>query len=145
MSGQTFRGKDNKILSVITGYRVCTGSIASSPIGSAFNREYEHHGSQGKLSPRSRKQFLTDLSELIQSLQTKGHAILLMMDSNGQVEDDHDIQNFLATCDLQDIHSSDPAPSTFIVGHESRRIDHIFGCPITTHSSNADIRIPLLP
>jgi hypothetical protein len=132
-SGQTFRGKDSKILSVITGYRVCTGSIASSSIGSAFSREYEYHRSQAKLSPRPRKQFLTDLSELIQSLQTKGHAIILMMDSNGQVEDDHDIQNFLATCDLHDLHSSDPAPSTFI-GHESRRIDHIFGCSITTQA-----------
>ena len=81
-SGQTFRGKDNHFLSVITGDRVCKGSIASSPIGSAFSREYEHHQSQGKTAPRPRKLFLTDLSDIIQNLQSQGHAILLMMDSN---------------------------------------------------------------
>ena len=135
-SGQTFRGKGNKTLSVITGYRVCTGSIVSSSIGSAFSREYEHHRTQGTTSPRPRKIFLKDLGEIIQNLQTKGHAILLMMDSNGQVEDDQDIQNFLSTCDLHDLHSADPAPSTFI-GHESRRIDHIFGCSFTAQALKA--------
>ena len=52
--GQTFRGKDNHFLSIITGYRVCTGSIASSSIGSTFSREYEHHRSQGKQPPSTK-------------------------------------------------------------------------------------------
>jgi hypothetical protein len=41
-SGQTYRAKDYKVFTVITVYRVCTGSIATLSVGSAFSREYEH-------------------------------------------------------------------------------------------------------
>jgi hypothetical protein len=51
-----------------------------------------------------------------------------MMDSNGSLHDDQDLQRLLSECDLHDLHSKDPAPSTFI-GSTNRRINHIFGCP----------------
>lgn len=85
-SGLTFRGKENTKLSVITAYRVCAGSIQSAPIGSSFAREYEHHRHLGKTSPRPRKLFLIDLEAAVKSLQADGHSIVLMMDSNGQID-----------------------------------------------------------
>ncbi|KAI2499477.1 hypothetical protein MHU86_14997 [Fragilaria crotonensis] len=98
-SGLTFRGKENTKLSVITAYRVCAGSIQSAPIGSSFAREYEHHRHLGKTSPRPRKLFLIDLEAAVKSLQADGHSIVLMMDSNGQLTDDADLQNFSSQCD----------------------------------------------
>ena len=127
-SGQTFRGKDKKLFSVITAYRVCRqGSIASAPIGSAFSREYEHFRTNNVTYPRPRKLIIHDLRHLIVSLQAIGHSILLMLDSNGTLEEDQDLQVLQTECDLHDLHAINPAPSTFI-GADNRRIDHIFGC-----------------
>ena len=38
--GFTLIGKKELKLSILTGYRTCSGSIASSPLGSTFHREY---------------------------------------------------------------------------------------------------------
>ena len=91
-SGHTLRGKANTFLSIITAYQVCSGSIGTSPIGSAFSREYEHlRQSQKLVSPRPRKIIIHDLIGVITLLQKSGHTILLMMDSNAQLHDDIDL------------------------------------------------------
>ena len=127
-SGHTLRGKSNKFLSIITAYRVCTGSIATSSVGSAFSREYEHlRRSQNLLSPRPRKIMITDIIEAITNLQHAGHTILLMLDSNAQIEEDQDLQRLQMECDLHDLHRINLAPSTYI-GSATRQIDHMFGC-----------------
>jgi hypothetical protein len=135
-SSQTLRGNNNKICTAITGYRVCSGSVATSPTGSVFSREYEHHRTRYVTSPPPRKLFFADLKEYIHQLQEKGHAILLMLDCNGQLQDDTDLQQFVATCNLLDLHKSDPAPSTYI-GSETRRIDYMLGCSNTAESLQA--------
>ena len=135
-SGQTFRGKEAKTFSVITAYRVCTGSISTSPIGSAFSREYEYHRSTGIKSPRPRKLLLLALQTLIANLQAKGHSVLLMLDSNAQLHEDEDLQQLMAACDLHDLHQVSPSPSTYL-GSTNRRIDHMLGCSITVHSLSA--------
>ena len=132
-SGHTLRGKENKHISVITAYRVCNGSIHTSSIGSAFNREYEHHRSEGIRSPRPRKIILQDLQHTIIQLQTGGNSILLMLDSNALIDEDRDLQEMIASCDLHDLHHSFPAPSTYL-GSDKRRIDHMFGCSAVVHS-----------
>ena len=70
---------------------------------------------------------IQDLIAEIKTLQTSGHTILLMMDSNAQIHEDQDLQRLQAECDLHDLHHTNPAPSTYI-GSEARRIDHMFGC-----------------
>ena len=49
-----------------------------------------------------------------------------MLDANSTI-DDKVISDFSSTCGLNDLHSLDPAPSTYI-GAADRRIDFIFGC-----------------
>jgi hypothetical protein len=132
-SGQTFRGKNGKSFSVITAYRVCTGSISTSPLGSAFSREYEHLRSIGIKAPRPRKVILRDLQLVIIDLQAKGTSVLLMLDSNAQLQDDGDLQSLLSACDLHDLHQASPSPSTYL-GSATRRIDHMFGCSNTVNS-----------
>ena len=66
-SSISFRGKENKIFTVLTAYRVCKGNIQSSSIGSAYSREHvfyrnkeiqNNHGSNlSTTSPRPSKLF----------------------------------------------------------------------------------------
>ena len=51
-----------------------------------------------------------------------------MLDSNGRLEDDAELQQFLVENDLRDLHPAHPSPSTYI-GSDTRRIDHMLGCP----------------
>jgi hypothetical protein len=126
LSSISFRGKENKIFTVITAYRVCKGNIRSSSIGSAYSREHVYHQNAGIKNPQPRKQFIIDITKAIKTLQAKGHAIFLMLDSNGSLDDDTELQKLLTDCDLDDLHQKAPAPSTYI-GKNDRRIDHILG------------------
>jgi hypothetical protein len=136
-SSITLRGKEeDHILTIFTAYRVCKGNIQSSPVGSSFSREYVHHKQNGHPNPQPRKIFLTDITSTIQNLQTKGHAILLMLDSNRTLKDDDNLQQLLLNCDLSDLHEFAPSPSTFI-GSQHRRIDHMVGCPQTLSALTA--------
>jgi hypothetical protein len=135
-SSITLRGKEDHILTIFTAYRVCKGYIQSSPVGSSFSREYVHHKQNGHPNPQPRKTFLTDITNTIQNLQTKGHAILLMLDSNGTLNDDDDLQQLLLDCELSDLHEFAPSPSTYI-GSQHRRIDHMLGCPQTLSALTA--------
>ena len=135
-SALSFRGKEEKICTVLTAYRVCKGNIQSSSIGSAFSREYEYHRTNGSKSPQPRKIFLQDITKTIKTLQTAGHAILLMLDSNDSLDDDKDLQTLLSDCELNNLHHRSPAPSTYIGAH-NRRIDHILGCHHTTTAMTA--------
>ena len=88
----SFRGQDDKKFTVITAYRVCKGSIQSSPIGSAYSREHHHHKHSGIKQPNPRTLILKELQITIQKLHQLGHSILLMMDSNGSLDEDLDLQ-----------------------------------------------------
>ncbi|KAI2496031.1 hypothetical protein MHU86_18504 [Fragilaria crotonensis] len=128
--GFTFIGKAEQKLSVITGYRTCKGSVSTSPLGSTFHREYAYYRNKGIKNPQPRTEFLKDLALTIRNLQQHGHAILLMMDANSTLTSDNKLTEFIESHDLWDLHSSNPAPSTYI-GSSDRRIDYIFGCSRT--------------
>ena len=126
-SGFTLAGKHGQKLSILTAYRVCKGSIKSVPLGSAFAREHQHFSTPSQPTVNPRRLFLTDMQSAIHDLQDKGHNVVLMLDANSTIESDTHFQEFLSACDLHDLHSYDPAKSTFI-GADDRRIDFIFGC-----------------
>jgi hypothetical protein len=132
-SGITLRGKNATFLSIITAYRCCNGSIKNSPLGSTFTREFLFLQDMGEPKPNPRASFIKDLSVQIQELQSSQHLIILMIDANTIMNEDTKFQNFLSTFDLTDLHSSDPANSTYI-GSPNRRIDYIFGSKeVTNH------------
>ena len=125
-SGVTLEGPDAKKLSIITAYRVCKGSPQSSSIGSSFLRECEYFRSRHHTSVNPRRQFFLDLQQIIVSLQESGHGVILMLDANSTIQD-CDLSLFVDSCGFHDVHSLDPAPSTYI-GAADRRIDFIFAC-----------------
>ena len=128
--GFTIIGKKELKLSILTGYRTCSGSIASSPLGSTFHRKYTYFKEQQEQNPQPRRRFIRDLSNQVRDLQNQGHAILVMMDANSVLGNDPHLQEFLEHHDLRDLHNNNPAPSTYI-GSAERRIDYMFGCPRT--------------
>ena len=135
--GYTLLGKHDQKLTVITAYRVCHGSPSSVPLGSSFLREYEYLRSQKHAKPNPRRQFLLDLQTLVLQLQGLGHAIVVMLDANATLTSDNHFLEFIDTCGLHDLHSADPAPSTYI-GSVDRRIDFMFGCDqILNHLSRS--------
>lgn len=131
-SGIHIRGKHNNILSIITGYRTCSGSKLTAPlVGSTFHREYEYlRTAKGHEQPNPRLQFLKDIEQSIQNLQDSGHMILLMFDANGVITSDTKLCEMVERLNLHDLHQNDPAPSTYI-GSNNRRIDYMFGCTKT--------------
>lgn len=120
-------GRSEHKLSVITGYRICSGSIGTAPLGSTYHREYNYYKEQGATNPQPRSWFFKDLTKVIRGLQDKGNAILLMLDANSDIASDQKLQEFIASHDLIDLHQANPAPSTYI-GSNTRRIDYMFGC-----------------
>jgi hypothetical protein len=126
----TLDGTNGKKVTIITAYRVCSGSPQSAPIGSSFLREYEFFRENHYTSLNPRRLFFTDLQTTIIDLQKTGHCVVLMLDANSTL-DDGNFQLFIAACGLHDLHSTDPAPSTYI-GSSNRRIDFIFGCDEVT-------------
>lgn len=125
-SGVKIEGPDGRKLSIITAYRVCSGSPQTAPLGSSFLREYEFFREHQHTSPNPRRLFFVDLQKTIVELQESGYSTILMIDANSTL-DDPQLLNFTATCGLHDLHSYDPPPSTYI-GSANRRIDFIFGC-----------------
>ena len=113
-------------MTIITGYRVCTGSHTNS-LGSAHAREFDFHRSTNTSTSYPRRAFIQDLKKLILDLQSQEHSIILMLDANSSMDTDKSLANFVQECSLYDLHESDPAPSTYI-GATSRRIDYMFGC-----------------
>jgi hypothetical protein len=126
-TGITITGRYNKALSVITGYRTCNGSIHTSGVNTTYHREHEFYRSRGVTSPQPRERFLNELEDVIKHLQNQGNAILVMLDANDILSTNGSLAKWVGRLDLHDVHSSHPAPSTYL-GSKTRRIDYMFGC-----------------
>jgi hypothetical protein len=134
-SGLHIRGRHGNTLSVITGYRTCTGSIRTAPLGSTFHREYEYyrHDQKTGSAPNPRLHFLKDIERLIHTLQDEGNHIVLMLDANSVLTSDKQFRDTMDRLQLTDLHRNDPAPSTYI-GAANRRIDYMFGSTRVTET-----------
>ena len=110
---------------------MCSGSIRTASLGSAFAREHQFFATPAQTTVNPRRLFLRDLQTTVQALQDKGHYIILMLDANSTESSDSHFRDFISACDFSDLHSKDPAHSTFI-GSANRRIDFILGCNMVT-------------
>jgi hypothetical protein len=129
-SGLTFLGKQNKRLTVLTAYR----SPRQQPhAGFGFyDQQYALLLSQGVKKPNVRKKFITDITSLINELQTAGHEVLVSLDANetpGQ-DSSHGIRHLMEECTLTDLHCLGPnsPPATYKYGVD-RKIDYMLGTP----------------
>jgi hypothetical protein len=91
-----------------------SGSIRTASLGSAFAREHQHFATASQPIVNPRKLFLRDLQHVLHDLKDEGHSIILMFDANATDSADSHFSDFMASCSLNDLHSDDPAKSTFI-------------------------------
>jgi hypothetical protein len=129
-SGLTYLGKQNKRLTVLTAYR-SPRQQPSAGFG-FYDQQYALLLSKGICKPNVRRQFITDLTKLINDLQSAGHEILLSLDANEILGQDKTfgIGHLLDECTLADLHCLGPAlpPATYKYGAD-RKIDFMLGSP----------------
>lgn len=121
---QLFKGKEEKLLRVITAYRPCEPRT-SGPF-KVFFQQLNHFNSIGrKTDPR--EAILEDLQNDIKGWMADGEHIILMMDCNEDIREDR-LQQFLSDTDLHEPilnkYGQDNAPNTHIQG--SAPINGIF-------------------
>jgi hypothetical protein len=111
-----------------TVYRVCKASLQSAGETTTWKQQWQIHRNQGKPDPNPRKLFLTDLTTEIQNMRAQDYEVFIMGDFNAPIHNT-ELQDFLHTCDLFDLHepcaTHSTAPPTF--KHGSSKIDHMFG------------------
>lgn len=165
----TLRGKGDKRITLVTGYRVCENTPASAGVKTAFMQQYR--GISAKLcagnksaDPNPRRQFILDLQAWLEFLIQEGHQLILTMDCNEDLQSapgnfttlmydpdmvttnshhDGSLSTLITTCGLIDIlqmHHSAPAPATYNRGN--KRLDYIL---ISQSLTQAVLRSGILP
>jgi hypothetical protein len=128
-SGLSYLGKNGRHLSILTAYR-SPRQQAKGGFG-FYDQQYALLIASGIKKPNVRKQFVLDIIQFIQNLQSDGHDIILSLDANEAVTDISEKQGIdliLKSCHLADLHTlghSQP-PATYKYG-SNRRIDYMLG------------------
>jgi hypothetical protein len=166
----TMRGKADRLLTIISAYRVCQKSSSSTGVKTAYMQQYrsisqERNQVASLPQVEPNRQFILDLQTWVQFLQAQGHQIILCLDNNedlyaskGSIQplefdpNNHaqlksyngSLQTLAITCGLIDIlaiqHSSCPFPPTYIRGN--KRLDYIL---ISSTLQDAVERSGILP
>ena len=131
-SGTRYRTKSDHSLYVLTAYRPCPSphhSLAQS--NSTYAQQYFMIQDTGESSPDPRAQFITDLTQYIQSWKlTPQDKVILMLDANERLGGEKEgITRLLADTGLTDIFSLNKASTCTIATHNkgTHRIDFMFG------------------
>ena len=130
-SGQQFRLKDNKKMSVITAYRPCHSYIKEQKILQATHHQqtimFCKHGYK---NPDPRVTFVDAMIALIKTLEAeKNHYIILMIDANESLnEKEHQLRRIIHDTSLVDAFTHHTGELCDIPTYEDgkKRIDYIF-------------------
>jgi hypothetical protein len=158
----TIRGKGDKIITVITGYRVCSSTLGSIGEKTAYKQQFRHLSQKWRehnfsTTPDPHRQFILDLQSWIEALISKNHEIILSLDNNEDITlhegtrtpiisdsskpvlsttHDGSLTSLAQTCGLLDIlgkqHSERPFPATYSRG--KKRLDYILVSSSIAHS-----------
>ncbi|GAX26437.1 hypothetical protein FisN_37Hu013 [Fistulifera solaris] len=132
---QTISGQSGRHLTIISAYQTCTGNHQS---GEKTTWKQRHsiltsiNNNQDTPTADPRKHFSSDLTRLCQQLQHQNHGILLFIDANSHLYDQHSwLHPFLSTTSLRDVyayrHGLNNEPTSYQRG--SQRIDFMFASP----------------
>ena len=126
-TSQTHTGKNDSLLTTITGYQVCESSQGPA---SAYAQQramlVSHHR-----PAHPREAFIDDLTTHIQECQHNGHDILLCLDANDTtLKKNSGLRRLITTCSLLDVHKA-LHPQQMIPSHRrgSAKIDFILASP----------------
>jgi hypothetical protein len=128
-SGLSYLGKNERRLTIMTAYR----SPRQQPNGGFgfYDQQHAMLIAAGVKKPNVRKQFVMDIIQFIQQLQSAGHEIILSLDANEasvDTPDKYGIDLIIKSCHLTDLHtlSHSHPPPTYKYG-SNRRIDYMLG------------------
>jgi hypothetical protein len=128
-SGLSYLGKNERRLTIMTAYR----SPRQQPNGGFgfYDQQHAMLIAAGVKKPNVRKQFVMDIIQFIQQLQSAGHEIILSLDANEasvDTPDKYGIDLIIKSCHLTDLHtlSHSHPPLTYKYG-SNRRIDYMLG------------------
>jgi hypothetical protein len=122
-----FRGRDGTGIIAIDGYRVSQhrGTVAGE--NTAYKRKWEMFRREGDTNPDPRLSVLEAISEVLQEWGNRGYHPLVMMDANGEL-DEEQLKDFVQEHDLCDLiaeTNEGPAPRTY--QSSGRRLDYMLG------------------
>ena len=128
-------GKNNRVLCIISAYRVCKQSTDTSGDNTAWRLQERYLISKGILNPDPRQQMLKELQNFIQTKQEKKRDIFLLMDANEEITPTKTkyppLHKFMTDCGLmhcmQSAYPDAPLPVTYVRGRKC--IDHIMMSP----------------
>ncbi|KAL7506238.1 hypothetical protein ACHAXN_003506 [Cyclotella atomus] len=122
-----FWGKDGTGIIAIDGYRVSQHRGTVTGKNTAYMREWEMLRREGDTSPDPRLSVLEAISEVLQEWGNRGYHPLVMMDANGEL-DEEQLKNFVQEHELYDLiaeTNKGPAPRTY--QGSGRRLDYMLG------------------
>ena len=130
-SSQTFKGRNDRRLTVITAYRPCRDNIATAGPDTSFARQYHYLLQSGNTSPNPPQMLLSDLTTYLTFLQQEPlHHIILQLDANEDTHTSTPFQRWILASGLVDpiLHFHGPDDlATHTRGQ--RRIDFILVSP----------------
>jgi len=144
-SFMTLKGRNSMEIVFITTYRVSQVSMPQHSDCTTYHQEHMMLSKKGHPSPNPRAQFIADMIQFIQSHQSKGREILLMIDANEAVGDSSQgIDSVMCACALYNImqatHPEIELPVTYNRG--TKTIDHMLG---SQHCLNSTKRARIWP
>eukprot|EP00957_Ditylum_brightwellii_P071738 5453253-Ditylum_brightwellii.AAC.1 len=98
----TLQGKKKRLVTCITAYRVYKNTVANARPSTCWMQQWRQLKKQGVSKPDPRKQFLTNLSKLMNKLQDKEHELILSLDSNEDSGEDGKFSKFITDNNLVD-------------------------------------------
>jgi hypothetical protein len=122
-----FRGKDGTGVIAIDGYRVSQHRGTAAGENTAYMREWEALRREGDANPDPRLSVLEAMSEVLQEWGNRGYHPLVMMDANGEL-DEEQLGDFVQEHGLYDLiaeTNEGPAPRTY--QGSGRRLDYMLG------------------
>ncbi|KAL3802447.1 hypothetical protein ACHAWO_004749 [Cyclotella atomus] len=122
-----FRGKDGTGVIAIDGYRVSQHRGTAAGENTAYMREWEVLRREGDANPDPRLSVLEAMSEVLQEWGNRGYHPLVMMDANGEL-DEEQLRDFVQEHGLYDLiaeTNEGPAPRTY--QGSGRRLDYMLG------------------
>ena len=144
-SFSTLKGRNSMEIVFIIAYRVSEVSMPQHGNGITYHQEHMMLSKKDHPSPNPRAQFIADMIQFIQSHQSKGWEILLMINANEAVGDSSQgIASVMCACALYNImqatHPEIELPVTY--NRSTKTINHILG---SQHCLNSTKCAGILP
>jgi hypothetical protein len=139
-AGYRLRGKKNKEIIILSAYRPTKSNNAGD--STCYSQQWRIlRETSNNNNPEPRKQFMKDLTTLVQKWEAENCEILIGIDANEGIENNNSsVKRLLENTTLNDLLDLDYNPPTHIRGKNA--IDFLLGTPLIKQSIKAAAYLP---